>query len=621
MSGINAQSIRTKDINDVYDLLMLEISGNPALIESGKTAAETASVCLERKLSEIGYQRGGAQLAAIVKSHQSVLAKGTKQAADADTATDNARTIAGMILGKTYAPRNAPVAPESHPAPEEGAAEEKMASSAEPSASADIGNLTIEKASVDTINSILYKATSRNDLDILGLLKTINDTRDKVASIVAAKSRVLSKIEAYRAKDTAAGDAIQVEAVQYRPSGLAECPLDQDLTKPLDFLLQGGSNNQEITIKAIFNELARVEAMADQAATELRQTIREAQAARPVASPAYNTGDSVSPDETYEFEIVMKNAKDVFTNAFGNTADLLDFEVPTLVFDKPHPDVPEINPSFRFYSPVLADGLDCINDNHIPWYYGDSGCGKSEFVDQLAARLNFPLYRLNMDSHLSRGDLVGMNRLVRGEGGGTEMRFVEGIVPRAIRIPSILLIDEMDLGDPEIMPVLQPVLEGKGIRLLEDGGRYVRPHPLSRIFATANTIGLGSADMTYLNVHEQSAAMRDRISRYIEMPYLPADMEAAVVMERVPHADRTFVENVVKLANHMRDARRKNNASQVVSTRAVINAASRHANYVKRYPDPTLAERTTVEAVLLNRCDDASRNVMTGFVDQIFNWK
>lgn len=619
MSNINAQSIRAKDLNDAYDLLAIEFSANPDLVESGKTEIETILVRIERKLTEIGYQRA-AQTGTILKTHQSALAKGTKQAVDADTASDNARLIVGEILAKTFPPRKHPLAGEAA-SPEEKAPAVPAAPVESDTGRVSIGNVTVDANASANINSLLREATGREDIEIERLLNTIEETRAKIAEIEMITEQAGRKIDAYRAKDADAGDAINIAAVHYRPSGLGETSLNERLAGPLDSLLKIGTKNDSITLRAILDEISGLESKADAAATGLRQKIREAQAARPTAAPAYVAGESNEPEVSYDFQIVMKNAAEVFTNAFGGTSELLDFDVPTLVFDKPHPDVPEINPSFRFYSPILADGLDCINDNHIPWYYGDSGCGKSEFVDQLAARLNFPLYRLNMDSHLSRGDLVGMNRLVRGAGGGTEMRFIEGLVPRAIKTPSILLIDEMDLGDPEIMPVLQPVLEGKGIRLLEDGGRYVRPHPFSRIFATANTIGLGSPDMTYLNVHEQSAAMRDRISRYIEMPYLPADMEVEVVMERIPHADRPFVQNVVKLANHMRDARRKNNASQVISTRSVINAASRHANYVKRYPEPKLAERTTIEAVLLNRCDPASRSVMTGFIDSIFAWR
>jgi cobaltochelatase CobS len=181
-----------------------------------------------------------------------------------------------------------------------------------------------------------------------------------------------------------------------------------------------------------------------------------------------------------------------------------------------------------------------------------------------------------------------------------------------------MLIDEFDLGDPEIMPVIQPVLEGKGVRLLEDGGRYVKPHELCVIGATGNTNGLGSDNNVYLNAHEQSGATRDRIAMYIEMPYLPADKELEVVMARVPHADQAFAEKVIQLANKTRESYKLGDIGQLVSTRHVLDAIELHAHNAPLYGDEDEVVADTLECVVLNFCDANTRSVVRGYIDAIF---
>lgn len=608
---INAQNLRAGDIKEAYDILHAEIANDDSLVESGKDAKETAICLLERKLTEVGYKQA-AHAAQICETHLRELKNKKLEPKSACDASENARLLTGAILGKTFeAAKPKAASGKSTATPETRDEAENIA--------VDLDSIAFDAPQLVRINGLIGKATGRNDIDIESLIDLIRKTRATGKDISDAITLGNKKIDAYKNGEIEEANKIVVSSIQFQPSGLAGIKMDEVLVDSLDFMLQTDSGISNLSFPGLLIELENAEENTAKLAGDLRETIRNIHTAKPKTFTR-----SASPEASGEdipFTVVMKNAKEIFVDAFGQTSEMLDFEVPTLEFAEPHPDVPEINPTFRFYAPILADGLDSINENDIPWLYGDSGCGKSEFVEQLAARLGYPFYRLNMDSHLSRGDLVGLNRLVRGEDGSTEMRFVEGLVPRALKTPSILLIDEMDLGDPEIMPVLQPVLEGKGIRLLEDGGRYVRPHPLMRIFATGNTIGLGSEDMTYLNVHEQSAATRDRIGRYIQMLYLPEDMETQVVLESIPHADKNFVEQIVKFANRMREARRLNQISQVISTRAVKKAAARHANYVKRYPTPDMAERTTVETVILNRCDAASRAVAEGFVDNIFNWR
>jgi cobaltochelatase CobS len=317
-------------------------------------------------------------------------------------------------------------------------------------------------------------------------------------------------------------------------------------------------------------------------------------------------------------EVVNEMASDLFPEVYGNNSQILGFEVPKLDFGVGHPDVPEPDSSFRFYTAVLAEALHAIAENEIIWLHGHSGCGKSEFWPQVAARLNMPFTRVNLDGHLTRSDIVGGMKLVSDGKGGSETRFIEGALPRAMSRPGILLLDEFDCGDPEIMPIFQPVLEGKPIVLLEDGGRIVYPHPMFRIAITGNSTGLGSESQMYLNVHEQSAATRDRISAFVEMPYMPAKIEKEVIMARMPDADEDFVEKLIGLANKVREGFAKDEIFTLFSTRAVQYCARRHIRFAPLYATPEEASHEVLKTVILNRLDPASHSKVKELVDAMF---
>ena len=467
-------------------------------------------------------------------------------------------------------------------------------------------------------------ATNSKVRSVVKLLETIADLHGIIEAQRKATQIGAAKRDALKAGEEGVKD-IQFDIPQYRPSGFAGITAEGAMGPVLDTLLQSSTGIPDFNFSTIIDTIGRLEAIALQNTGNLRKLAAEVRAATPrqaiaVATPGLiETSDT---DDMPEAIISMRRASDIFTEIFNDpirgSSVLLDFDVPIIEFDREHPDVPKIDPTFRFHSGVLAEILDCLVENEIAWLHGKSGCGKSEIWMQIAARLGWPLLRLNMDSHLTRADLIGTNRLVPGPTGAPVMKFIEGLVPRALRMPSIMLIDEMDLGDPEVMPVLQPVLEGRGVRILEDGGRYVDAHPYSRIGITANTIGLGSENQVYLNAHEQSGATRDRVSRFIPMPFLPADEEAKVVLSRIPTADPEFVKKVVTIANLAREAYSQNKISTVISTRTVTRAARRHANFIGRFPNEDDVIITSLDVTVLNRCDNNSRAVVKGFIDATF---
>lgn len=653
-TAFNPKLLKTADINEAYDLLVAHFRAHPGIVPSGTSVEAHTISLMSMKLKEAGYAQAD-YIDALIRNH---VAKSTRQGtapATPATARQNAIAIFTAVTGK------APVVTVPVPAPEAAApaADDAAAAAAADTkapetkaaetndtdnqnapvetAGADSGEtmpqtlsteftpsriaaLTIAPEQVTAIDAILPQVSQGKLRSIKDMIQNLLAAEEAVFAQTRLKIQGQAKLKALKVGDVEGAEVIPFELpkVPFRGSGVGAVKLEGPMVIALDQLLTNATGGAATSANEIIAEIAKVEKAAADNAKELAQLNREIRAAMPKKSITINAGSADSEETAYEAVVVMKRASEIFTDAFGMSSPILDFDVPTLEFTEPHPDIPKLDPTFRFYAPVLADVLDCLVNNEIAWLYGDSGCGKSEFWLQVAARLNFPVVRLNMDSHVTRGDLVGQNRLVPGPTGAPVMKFIDGLVPRALKTPSIMLIDEIDLGDPEVMPVLQPVLEGRGIRILEDGGRYVAPHEWSRIGCTANTIGLGSENQMYNNAHEQSAATRDRIGRFIKMPYLPPEKELEVVLARVPDADPEFAKKVIALAGKVREGYEMDQVHQVFSTRTVQRAVRRHAKFAPLYGDDTQAIHSTLEVTILGRCDKTSREVIKGLADAIF---
>ena len=648
--AFNAKQVSVADVNQAYDLLVQHYSFRPDLKPDATTAESHSVTMLAIKLKAIGYGLAD-NTDTLVRNYVAKRSRDGAAPADASTARPVAASLFKLITGAELPPKlaQAPVAvaaPVAVPAPAasitpapvpaavpaaatvtseiKNILEKDTTDMTSPTVSAEVATdslagTEIPDAMASAIDTTLQQVTSGKVRSIKDLLKSLGEVEATVGEQSKAAAYGEAKLAALKAGDIEDADAIEFDKIPaFRPTGYAGLAASGPMAAVLDTLLQNATSGKIKTFAEIVQAIAFAEQAAADQATKLRGLIRDVKLAAPRKSIQIKTSGAEDDEPSQQCDIVMRKASEIFTDAFGHSSPILDFEVPTLEWLEENPDVPAIDPSFRFFAPVLADALDCILTGQIPWIFGESGCGKSEFFAQIAARLRFPLIRLNMDGHLTRADLVGTNRLIAGPNGQPVMKFIKGLVPRALSAPCILLIDEMDLGDPEIMPVLQPVLEGNGIRLLEDGGKYVRPHELSRITVTANTIGLGSSNQMYVNAHEQSAATRDRVSRYIEMPYLPADKELEVVMARVPDADQDFARKVIQLAGKVREGYRLSEIHQVFSTRTVLGAVRRHAKFAPLYGDELQAIHSTLEVVVLNRCDETSRAVVKGLIDNIF---
>lgn len=263
-------------------------------------------------------------------------------------------------------------------------------------------------------------------------------------------------------------------------------------------------------------------------------------------------------------------ASDVFLGSNGEKHEFLNFEVPVFDWDSPHPEVPEIDDSYVFRSDMLVTFLYGLVTNQNTWLHGHTGTGKTTFVEQVAARLQWPVVRVNLDNDIERSDFLGQTQLVTSEQGTTESKFVEGVLPRAMQTPSIFLVDEMDFGKSGIMYVMQRALEAKGLLLTEDGGRLISPHPLFRIAATANTRGQGDEDGCYPGARTQSNALLDRFTVWIHVDYMDKEQEKKLLKAHFPDISDSYIDSLTQFAREVRKAFSQRELLQSISPRALL---------------------------------------------------
>src|SRR5690625_1692355 len=207
-----------------------------------------------------------------------------------------------------------------------------------------------------------------------------------------------------------------------------------------------------------------------------------------------------------------------------------------MAFAEPSEYVPAVDPAYRFDPEVTLSLLAGFNNNRRVLIQGRHGTGKSTHIEQVAARLNWPCVRVNLDGHISRLDLVGKDA-IKIEDGLQVTEFQEGIIPWALQRPVALIFDEYDAGRPDVMYVIQQILERDGKLTLLDQNRVITPHPAFRLFATANTVGLGNLSGLYHGVQVLNHAQIDRWSIVATLDYLSADEEVEIVAARVPAKD------------------------------------------------------------------------------------
>ncbi|MFD1703737.1 cobaltochelatase subunit CobS [Methylopila henanensis] len=294
---------------------------------------------------------------------------------------------------------------------------------------------------------------------------------------------------------------------------------------------------------------------------------------------------------------------------FGIDSDL---EVPA--FSESHGAVPDLDPDYLFDHDTTLAILAGFARNRRVMVTGYHGTGKSTHIEQVAARLNWPCVRVNLDSHVSRIDLIGKDAIVVKDGlQVTEFR--DGILPWALQNNVALVFDEYDAGRPDVMFVIQRVLEQSGKLTLLDQRRVIRPHPAFRLFATANTVGLGDTSGLYHGTQQINQGQMDRWSIVTTLNYLAHDREVDIVLAKSPlyqreKGGRDTVSKMVRLADLTRQAFINGDLSTVMSPRTVITWAEN----ADIFGDAGFAFRLT----FLNKCDELERSLVAEFYQRCF---
>jgi cobaltochelatase CobS len=289
-----------------------------------------------------------------------------------------------------------------------------------------------------------------------------------------------------------------------------------------------------------------------------------------------------------------------------------DFEVPA--FSQANEHVPDVDPDYQFNRETTLAILAGFAHNRRVMIQGYHGTGKSTHIEQVAARLNWPCVRVNLDSHVSRIDLVGKDAIVIRDGLQiTEFR--EGMLPWALQSNTALVFDEYDAGRPDVMFVIQRVLEQSGRLTLLDQSKVIRAHPAFRLFATTNTIGLGDTSGLYHGTQQINQGQMDRWSIVVTLNYLPHDDEVDIVLAKVKSyatdEGRRTVAAMVRLADLTRNAFMNGDLSTVMSPRTVITWAENADIFGG---DIGFAFRLS----FLNKCDELERGLVAEFYQRSF---
>lgn len=292
----------------------------------------------------------------------------------------------------------------------------------------------------------------------------------------------------------------------------------------------------------------------------------------------------------------------------------IDTDMVVKGYSEPSDRVPERDPTYKFDPDTTMAILAGFSHNRRVMIQGYHGTGKSTHIEQVASRLNWPCVRVNLDSHISRIDLIGKDA-IKLRDGKQVTEFQEGILPWALRTNTAIVFDEYDAGRADVMFVIQRVLEVDGKLTLLDQNKVITPHPQFRLFATANTVGLGDTTGLYHGTQQINQGQMDRWSLVATLNYLSHDAETQIVLSKNPvyntDSGRKTVSQMVTLADLTRTAFMNGDLSTVMSPRTVITWAQN----ASIFRDVGYAFRLS----FLNKCDELERQTVAEFYQRCFD--
>ncbi len=287
----------------------------------------------------------------------------------------------------------------------------------------------------------------------------------------------------------------------------------------------------------------------------------------------------------------------------------IDIDMKCPAFSQADERVPDLDESYVFDPDTTLAILAGFAYNRRVMVQGYHGTGKSTHIEQVAARLKWPCVRINLDAHISRIDLIGRDAIVLRDGlQVTEFR--EGLLPWALQHPVALVFDEYDAGRPDVMFVIQRVLETEGKLTLLDQNRVIRPDANFRLFATANTVGLGDTSGLYHGTQQINQGQMDRWNIVVALNYLPHETECAIVGAKAPGTGEATIASMVRVADLTRQGFMNGDISTVMSPRTVITWAQNAAIF----KNVGFAFRLS----FLNKCDETERMLVAEYYQRVF---
>jgi cobaltochelatase CobS len=290
----------------------------------------------------------------------------------------------------------------------------------------------------------------------------------------------------------------------------------------------------------------------------------------------------------------------------------VDWEVSA--FSEDGANVPAVDLTYQFDADTTMAVLAGFMHNRRVMVQGYHGTGKSTHIEQIAARLNWPCVRINLDSHVSRVDLIGKDTITLQEGKQIT-KWQEGILPWSIQNPVALIFDEYDAGRPDVMFVIQRVLEADGKLTLLDQNKVIRPHPAFRLFATTNTIGLGDTTGLYHGTQAINQGQMDRWNIVSTLNYLKHDDEAAIMLAKFKDLDnaegRAMIDKMLRMADLTRQGFINGDLSTLMSPRSVITWIENTQIFNDR--------ETAFRLSFLNKCDETERPTIAEYYQRCFD--
>ena len=373
-------------------------------------------------------------------------------------------------------------------------------------------------------------------------------------------------------------------------------------------LTEGNSEEAEKKIKALEAKLSKADTNLKNSTKEisgLSAKLKDLSYLTATKMPEIKHTSSEGTPDIPNGEVEWKDAHEVFS--ILKEGDF-NAKVPVWKWDGPHPRVPAIDEKYVLRKDYLLQVLYSIVTNQRMYIQGHTGSGKTTLIEQVAAHLNYPFFRINFDSEITRMDLIGRDTLTTDSEGKTVSTFVDGALPEMMSGPHLACFDEIDFTRPDVAYVMQAALEGNSLTITEDGGRVVTPDPMFRMFATGNTVGQGDEHGMYQGARPQSLAFLDRFTLWLKVDYMKTNEYVKLVKEKVPTlAEKDAVLLGKYITEHFK-AFTGATITQPLSPRGMLAIA----NYTTIF-----GLKAALTACVLNKANEDDRAVLEGIIDRV----